>query len=385
MSTTNQEGCLGARLGGAELQKVLEQLFDTNLILEEKTGRRPTPICIWGTHGMGKTQIAMDIAKSKKWKIAYCAPAQFEEMGDLHGLPFKIDPDPTKIGDERTAYMPPDWVPTDEGPGILLLDDMNRADDRILRGTMQLLQNFEMFSWSLPPKWQIIATANPDSGDYSVTPMDEAMLTRMLHLTLNFDVKSWAEWAIKNGVDSRGIDFILTYPEVVTFRRTTPRSLVQFFGQIHTIPDLVASIDLVAIIASSCLDEETVSSFITFIQSALTKIPNPLTILNADKPEDFISIVNELAIGEGGSKRIDLLNTLFTRMLIELKSSEYIPNKELASNLIAFLLMDVIPGDLRFALHRDLSGIGSSNLPSSKGVLEACKNPKVGEAILKMI
>ncbi len=45
MSTTNQEGCLGARLGGAELQKVLEQLFDTNLILEEKTGRRPTPIC----------------------------------------------------------------------------------------------------------------------------------------------------------------------------------------------------------------------------------------------------------------------------------------------------------------------------------------------------
>ena len=47
--------------------------------------------------------------------------------------------------------------------------------------------------------------------------------------------------------------------------------------------------------------------------------------------------------------------------------------------------MDIIPGDLRFALHRDLSGIGSSNLPSSKGVLEACKNPKVGEAIVKMI
>ena len=385
MSTTNQEGCLGARLGGTEMQRVLDQLFETNLALEEKTGKRPTPICIWGTHGMGKTQIAMDIAKSKQWKIAYCAPAQFEEMGDLHGLPFKIDPDPNKIGDERTAYMPPDWVPTDEGPGILLLDDMNRADDRILRGTMQLLQNFEMFSWSLPPKWQIIATANPDSGDYSVTPMDDAMLTRMLHLTLNFDVKSWAEWAIKNGVDSRGVDFILTYPEVITFRRTTPRSLVQFFGQIHAIPDLAASIDLVVIIASSCLDEETVSSFITFIQSTLTKIPQPSTILNADKPEDFISIVNELAIGEGGFKRIDLLNTLSTRILIELKNPEFIPHKELSSNLIAFLLMDVIPGDLRFAMHRDLSGIGNTNLPSAKGVLEACKNPKVGEAILKMI
>ena len=66
MSTTNQEGCLGARLGGAEMQRVLNQLFEANLALEEKTGKRPTPICIWGTHGMGKTQIAMDIAKSKK-------------------------------------------------------------------------------------------------------------------------------------------------------------------------------------------------------------------------------------------------------------------------------------------------------------------------------
>ena len=74
-----------------------------------------------------------------------------------------------------------------------------------------------------------------------------------------------------------------------------------------------------------------------------------------------------------------------TRITIELKKSDFTPHKNLATNITSFLLMEVIPGDLRFALHRDLSGIGSSNLPSSKGVLEACKNPTVGEAILKMI
>ena len=190
---------------------------------------------------------------------------------------------------------------------------------------------------------------------------------------------------IKNGIDGRGVDFILTYPEVITFRRTTPRSLVQFFGQIHSIPDLAASIDLVSIIASSCLDDETVTSFITFIQSSLTKIPNPSTILNAEKPNDFIAVVNELATGEGGFKRIDLLNTLCTRLTIELRKSDLIPHKKLTDNLVSFLLMEIIPGDLRFALHRDLSGIGNSNLPSSKAVLEACKNPKVGESIVKMI
>ena len=32
MSTTNQEGCLGARLGGAELQRVLNQLFEAHIL-----------------------------------------------------------------------------------------------------------------------------------------------------------------------------------------------------------------------------------------------------------------------------------------------------------------------------------------------------------------
>ena len=59
---------------------------------------------------------------------------------------------------------------------------------------MQLLQNFEMFSWQLPEQWQIVAIANPEGADYSVTPMDDAMFTRMLHFTLTFDAKAWAHF-----------------------------------------------------------------------------------------------------------------------------------------------------------------------------------------------
>ena len=31
-----------------------------------------------------------------------------------------------------------------------------------------------------------ILTANPDGGDYSVTTMDDAMITRMLHVTMEY-------------------------------------------------------------------------------------------------------------------------------------------------------------------------------------------------------
>ena len=52
--------------------------------------------------------------------------------------------------------------------------------------------------------------------------MDDTMLTRMMHLTLVFDPKSWTIWAEAAGIDHRGIDFVLTFPEVVTGIRTTP-------------------------------------------------------------------------------------------------------------------------------------------------------------------
>ena len=116
------------------------------------------PLCIWGSHGIGKTEIVRDYARDKELRFHYLAPAQFEELGDLLGMP--------AIEGERTTLRPPVWVPTEDKPGILLLDVLNRADDRILRGLMPLFQGFGIVSWNLPPSWRIICTANPDDGSY---------------------------------------------------------------------------------------------------------------------------------------------------------------------------------------------------------------------------
>ena len=138
----------GPKLDAIAMERVLTHIFQRNDEVGH-AGRRGTPVCVWGTHGLGKTELVKSFAISRGWHFAYCAPAQFEEMGDFHGIPTVHDPTPDQpnSGDEYTVFAPPEWVPTAKGPGILLLDDINRADDRILRGIMQLLQNFEMFSW----------------------------------------------------------------------------------------------------------------------------------------------------------------------------------------------------------------------------------------------
>ncbi|MDB2417267.1 AAA family ATPase [Paracoccaceae bacterium] len=376
----------GAELDSDAAIRFLKHVFKTNLDNEEASagkdpgdqGKRPTPICIWGSHGIGKTAVIKDLAKKKGWKFRYCAPAQFEEMGDLHGLPVRLDPNPDVQGDESTVYMPPDWVPKedDKGPGILLLDDLNRADDRILRGLMQLIQEFEMFSWTLPSKWQIVCTANPEGGDYSVTPMDPAMLTRMLHLTMIFDVKSWARWAMNAGVDPRGIAFVLTYPEVITGERTTPRTLTQFFDQIANIDDLKSELELVNVLARSALDDITATTFLAFVNDGVTQLIEPSDILDAIDFKPIAKRISDLSKGEGDAKRVDRLSTICTRLYLYLSSDTYKAESHHAKNLVAFLLLDELPNDLRFSLHRDLITI-------SEEIANMLREPKLAKLVIE--
>jgi hypothetical protein len=285
------------------------------------------------------------VAKKLGWQFAVCSPAQFEELGDLHGLPM--------IENGRTVFAPPDWVPTRPGPGILLVDDINRADDRILRGLMQLFQLNRMFSWSLPPGWQIVATANPDGGDYSVTPMDDALITRFTHLTLIFEARSWARWAEANGVDRRGIAFVLCHPELVNHRRTTPRTLTQFFEQLKNIPDLLAERELIYILGLSTLEESTVAAFISFLQDSLPSLPDAESILNAPEPQAVSQLLDQVST-RTTTRRMDRLGAICSRLLFALSSPDYQPQSHHRTNLLAFFLHPTLPQDLRLTLHRDL-------------------------------
>ncbi|MCB9283324.1 MAG: AAA family ATPase [Lewinellaceae bacterium] len=331
----------------------------------------PVPVCIWGRHGIGKTQIVRDLARDMGAAFAYLAPAQFEEMGDLVGMPQVVT---DEKGQQVSRFAPPDWAPRQEGPGILLIDDVNRADDRILRGLMQLLQNYELVSWRIPQKWHIVLTANPDGGDYSVTPMDDAFLTRMLHVTLEWNLEAWIRWATRAGVDQRGIAFVQTHPELVDGTRTTPRTLVQFFQSIAPVADLAKELPLVRMLAEGCLDPDTTAAFLSFARTELAHLPTPEEILNAG---DFAAVearLRELIVQP--VKRLDILSLTSSRLLAHLEGGKSWAPGQLA-NLERFLLLDFIPADVRFRLAQVLAN-------SSQAVLrDFVGRPAIGTILLE--
>ena len=237
VTAASTTGTYGPTVDAPGLTQLLTHVLEANTHAG-RFGELPTPVCIWGPHGIGKTALVRSWARERGWGFVEIAPAQIEELGDLHGLPTRLDAGTGAARDGRTGFLPPEWVPQQPGPGILLLDDLNRADERVLRALMQLLQNHRLYSWALPDGWQIVCTANPESGDYNITTMDDALLTRMLHVTLAFDAGAWARWARAAHIDPRCVEFVTTYPEAALGRRTTPRTLVQFFRQVAPIADL---------------------------------------------------------------------------------------------------------------------------------------------------
>jgi len=351
-----------------ELERFLQHTLDVNDGLA-LAGRRMTPVCVWGRHGIGKTEIVEQLAERRGARFVTIAPAQFEEMGDLMGMPVVVE------GGTRMA--PPDWVPREDGPGILLIDDVNRADDRILRGLMQLFQRFELTAWKLPPRWQIVLTANPDGGDYSVTPMDDAMLTRMMHVTLRFDARRWATWAERTGVDPRGITFVLTYPETVTGERTTPRTLVQFFDRIAGITDLRGQLDLVTMIGESCLDKATVSAFVAFVNQNLENLISPEEILGAKDLSQVAARLSRLV--DRQIKRVDILSAICTRLVNHLGHRSAALTAGEVANLRALLTLPALPEDMRLALAQDLA-----LLDRRKGAAKVLSDPNVARLLLRL-
>ena len=388
----------GMLLTASMVKEVIEHVHKSNLATNamNDSGKK-VPVCIWGKHGIGKTSIPAQIAKEQGIGYRSIAPAQFEEMGDLMGMPgtgvhlFKTDDEgvvqrklidkdlvPAYInqGWERDTsksnqmiVSPPQFVPNvdlgDPEEGFFVIDDFNRASGRIINGIMQLLQDGELDSWALPKGWTIVLTANPAGADYQVTDLDDAQLTRMTHISMEFDAKLWAKWALQNGIDQRVVNFVLSHPETVkTGELTTPRTIEYFANSIRIFDDLSGTnLGMVNILGEGVLDKTTATQFTTFINNKLTELVTPEAILNSKNAEDLINSKIIIPFTSGNVPRVDVLNVLSTRLVLycsdELQGAL---SKSQLANLKTYLKTKRIPNDIRFDMAQELIATGRRQL-----------------------
>jgi hypothetical protein len=386
------EGCYGEISKPSEVKGWLVRLSEDNIAHQDK-GHPRWAGCIWGHPGVGKTSLARDLSttpvsfRGKEYPgyaIAYVPLAQIEEMGDIHGVPEDFILMSSKVDEQgnvapgsetkwvmakdvvMTTYLergwhipantrtvtktcPPDWVPTEERPGILILDDANRASIRIMKGIMQLMQDYRTIGWEMPAGWTIVCTGNPDMQTYLVTTVDDAVITRQRHITMRTDAKEWAIWASQHKVDPRGINFLLKYPEMMVGVRTNPRTLTEFFRCLERHPDITATPETrkaVMVDGKSLIDEETVISFMTFATRDMGLVIEPERILN-----DADSVLPELKrLMAGKEARIDIVSVTCDRLYAFLAQPDYKVQPQHVVNFQKFIMTDDLENDMRHSL-----------------------------------
>lgn len=378
-----QASSRGVTAGPATVAKFIAHCVKLNTLAaqENKMDRKVVP-CVWGPAGIAKTSmfkqletVGIEIDGELVFpKVIHVALAQIEEAGDLTGLPIVQNNDQAEA---ITNYAPPQWWPTDEDakdpktgkerPVILLIDDFNRADPRILKAIMQLLQDYGTNTRSLPPSTTIGLTGNPPTGDddteYMVNEIDKAILTRMLHISMKFNKTDWGVWAERTGVDPRVQSFVFAYEEMcngTTGERTNPRSITQFANLISTFKDLKANEEMVMICAKSCLDDAVANAFWKFAIGDMQLLVEPAEILSSWKTaEKKLESLKKRKSGKDGESKLraDIIGIIADRMYVYLMQPELagkLEKKEYEGFLQFIKRTDLIPEDCMYTLLRRL-------------------------------
>jgi hypothetical protein len=176
--------------------------------------RARRPVLLEGVTGVGKSEVVRAVA-ARLGIASTVLDLSLLEPPDLVGLPV--------VEAGRTTYATPRALPTD-GAGILMLEELNRAERYIQQPALQLLTARKLHEYTLPPDWVCFAAINPESGDYHVTPLDRALRARFLHVRVRADRASWLAWALTNDVHPGVVALARAHERI--FEDIPPRSWV---------------------------------------------------------------------------------------------------------------------------------------------------------------
>jgi hypothetical protein len=160
--------------------------------------RKKRPVMLWGPPGIGKSDLAQQLADSFKGLLIDIRLSLMEPT-DLKGIPYY---------DAKTGTMR--WAPPSELPSaelaaqypivVVLLDELNSAAPAVQAGSFQLALNRRLGEYVLPDNVVILAAGNRD-GDRGVTyRMPSPLANRFIHLELRADFDCWNEWAVENKI-----------------------------------------------------------------------------------------------------------------------------------------------------------------------------------------
>jgi hypothetical protein len=307
--------------------------------------RARRPVLLEGPTGIGKSELIASV--SKRLGIQHVVlDLSLLEPPDLVGLPI--------IEEGRTRYALPRFLPR-EGAGILMLEELNRAERYIQQPALQLLTARMLHEYVLPPGWACFAAINPETGDYQVTPLDAALRARFLQVPVRADRASWLAWASAHGVHPAVMALARAHERI--FVDVPPRSWTYASDVLRTMkPEELAQHGLVRDVLSGYLPPVWVEALLSTGSLAARPIEVDVTsFLREYGPKTKHA---ELLRGwkeRGETDRIDELCAQLATLLSGPECGVLVAKKDVSLASLEALFVD-LPGDQREKVQDALCG-----------------------------
>lgn len=177
------------------------QLKDCIKFAIENTEQKRLPFCIWGYHGIGKTEIVGQVAKELGMNLVV-VHLSTQDITDLIGIPYQKD--------GVQYWSTPKWLHdanenfTVTGtPNLFFLDEMNRGHHIVLKAMLPFLLDGTLHLHSIGKKDCVIAACNPPTDDYEVNEIsDKALIDRLGHVIFKPSNEEYMKYCRANFIDT---------------------------------------------------------------------------------------------------------------------------------------------------------------------------------------
>lgn len=154
--------------------------------------------------GIGKTEIVQQWAAARGLRCITMTLSSYDPP-DFKGFPL-IE---TVDGKQRMDFATPKMWP-DDGEGIIVLEEMNRAPTSIMQCLLSLGDSRRGFDgYRLPEGWLVAGCVNPENADgYDTNSMDHALKDRFEIFSVSYDKKVFVKYMTEQKWHKDIINFV---------------------------------------------------------------------------------------------------------------------------------------------------------------------------------
>lgn len=169
-----------------------------------------TPFVV-GSPGIGKSQIASEIANTLGWEHLIMIPSMMSPT-DVSGLPFKLNEGQADFLPYGFAYQ----ILNADKPLLVVVDDLIQSTPLMQAALMQMIEARILGGKAIPDCVKFLVLSNGANHGAGGSKVIEPLKGRTLIIHLEVDPKGWIQWGVSTKrIQKEVLFYIQTYPEAL--------------------------------------------------------------------------------------------------------------------------------------------------------------------------